>query len=150
MWGLPGPGLEPMSPALAGGFLTTALPGKTLTLTFYFLLSLFTYCPYRRCNSCCTYVFLHFPSYSFMLGLSVISLVFVVKDYFSEIIIKSSLCFVCRLILTLNINSNSNIMIMKVLITEEWNRVIGPIEKARQSYILEPGPLEGKDSKQQG
>ena len=28
MWDLPGPGLEPMSPALAGGFLTTAPPGK--------------------------------------------------------------------------------------------------------------------------
>ena len=28
MWGLPGPGLEPVSPALAGGFLTTAPPGK--------------------------------------------------------------------------------------------------------------------------
>ena len=27
-WDLPGPGLEPMSPALAGGFLTTAPPGK--------------------------------------------------------------------------------------------------------------------------
>ena len=26
---LPGPGLEPMSPALAGGFLTTAPPGKS-------------------------------------------------------------------------------------------------------------------------
>ena len=28
MWDLPGPGLEPMSPALAGGFSTTAPPGK--------------------------------------------------------------------------------------------------------------------------
>ena len=28
MWELPNPGLEPMSPALAGGFLTTAPPGK--------------------------------------------------------------------------------------------------------------------------
>ena len=28
MWELPGPGLEPMSPALAGGFLTTAPPGR--------------------------------------------------------------------------------------------------------------------------
>ena len=27
-WDLPGPGLEPMSPAMAGGFLTTAPPGK--------------------------------------------------------------------------------------------------------------------------
>ena len=30
MWDLPGPGLEPTSSALAGGFLTTALPGKSL------------------------------------------------------------------------------------------------------------------------
>ena len=28
IWDLPGPGLEPMSPTLAGGFLTTAPPGK--------------------------------------------------------------------------------------------------------------------------
>ena len=27
MWDLPGPELEPVSPALAGGFLTTAPPG---------------------------------------------------------------------------------------------------------------------------
>ena len=33
MWDLPGPGLEPGSPALAGGFLTTAPPGKSLCLT---------------------------------------------------------------------------------------------------------------------
>ena len=30
MWGLPGPGHEPVSPALAGGFLTTVPPGKPL------------------------------------------------------------------------------------------------------------------------
>ena len=30
MWDLPGPGLEPVSPALAGGFLTTVWPGKPL------------------------------------------------------------------------------------------------------------------------
>ncbi|KAJ8782908.1 hypothetical protein J1605_009516 [Eschrichtius robustus] len=30
MWDLPGPGLEPVSPALVGGFLTTVLPGKSL------------------------------------------------------------------------------------------------------------------------
>ena len=28
MWDLPGPGLKHVSPALAGGFLTTAAPGK--------------------------------------------------------------------------------------------------------------------------
>ena len=30
MWGLPRPGLEPMSPALAGRLSTTAPPGKPL------------------------------------------------------------------------------------------------------------------------
>ena len=34
MWDLPRPGLEPMSPALAGGFLTTAPPGKSLIILF--------------------------------------------------------------------------------------------------------------------
>ena len=29
MWDLPRPGLEPVSPALAGGFLNTAPPGKS-------------------------------------------------------------------------------------------------------------------------
>ena len=29
MWDLPGPGIEPVSPTLAGGFLTTASPGKS-------------------------------------------------------------------------------------------------------------------------
>ena len=29
MWDIPGPGLEPMSPALAGRFLTTVPPGKS-------------------------------------------------------------------------------------------------------------------------
>ena len=29
MWDLPGPGTEPASPALSGGFLTTAPPGKS-------------------------------------------------------------------------------------------------------------------------
>ena len=31
MWDLPGQGLEPLSPALAGGFLTTAPTGKSLS-----------------------------------------------------------------------------------------------------------------------
>ena len=35
MWDLPGPGLEPMSPELAGEFLTTAPPRKS---TFYNIL----------------------------------------------------------------------------------------------------------------
>ena len=34
MWDLPGTGLEPMSPALAGGFLTTAPLGKPLLFIF--------------------------------------------------------------------------------------------------------------------
>ena len=35
MWDLPGPGLELGSPALAGGFLTTVPPGKSLVCRFF-------------------------------------------------------------------------------------------------------------------
>ena len=44
MWDLPGPGLEPMSPALAGGFLTTVPPGKSLhsLILNYLLRTLFS------------------------------------------------------------------------------------------------------------
>ena len=34
MWDPPGPGLEPVSPALAGGFLTTVTPGKSYVHSF--------------------------------------------------------------------------------------------------------------------
>ena len=34
MWDLPGPGLEPVFPALAGGFLTTVPPGKSCSWFF--------------------------------------------------------------------------------------------------------------------
>ena len=44
MWDLPGPGLEPMSPALAGGFLTTAPPGKSLGIHSDVLRSLCHFC----------------------------------------------------------------------------------------------------------
>ena len=35
MWDLPGPGLKPVSPALAGGFLPTAPPGKSKVFLFH-------------------------------------------------------------------------------------------------------------------
>ena len=45
MWDLPGPGLEPVPPALAGRFLTTAPPGKPPTLGFNRTIqSLWDYC----------------------------------------------------------------------------------------------------------
>ena len=34
MWDLPRPGLEPVSPTLAGGFLTTVPPGKPVQVDF--------------------------------------------------------------------------------------------------------------------
>ena len=34
MWDLPGPGIEPVSPELARGFLTTAPPGKSHKCVF--------------------------------------------------------------------------------------------------------------------
>ena len=41
MWDLPRPGLEPVSPALAGRFSTTAPPGKPL---FFYLLIMHIIC----------------------------------------------------------------------------------------------------------
>ena len=35
MWDLPGPGIEPASPALASRFLATELPGKSLWGSFF-------------------------------------------------------------------------------------------------------------------
>ena len=43
MWNLPRPGIEPMSPVLAGGFLTTRLPGKSQEQTFLSSYSMPTY-----------------------------------------------------------------------------------------------------------
>ena len=34
MWDLPGPGINPMDPAVAGGFLTTEPPGKSSPTVF--------------------------------------------------------------------------------------------------------------------
>ena len=57
MWHHPGPGLEPLSPALAGGFLTTVSPGKSLFFfycLYYFTLSNFirqikdTFAPFSK------------------------------------------------------------------------------------------------------
>ena len=36
MWDLPGLGIEPVSPALAGGFLSTVPPGKPPKIVFFF------------------------------------------------------------------------------------------------------------------
>ena len=43
MWDLPGPGHEPVSPALAGGFPTTAPPGKPLSWLFLNVLCAFEF-----------------------------------------------------------------------------------------------------------
>ena len=40
-WDLPGPGIEPLSPALAGGFLTTEPPGKPQILQLFYKLFCF-------------------------------------------------------------------------------------------------------------
>jgi len=59
MWDLPGPGIEPVSPALAVGFLTTGPPEKTLAFVFeslslYFsAFSLAAYCQNVRMSLYC-------------------------------------------------------------------------------------------------
>ena len=54
MWDLPRPGLEPMSPSLAGGFLTTVPPGKPPPFPFsypWFVLSYFYFYIYYKHNT---------------------------------------------------------------------------------------------------
>ena len=53
------PGLEPMSPALAGGFLTTVPPGKSLTNSLNFLSFYFIYSAQLICISLMTKKFEH-------------------------------------------------------------------------------------------
>ena len=66
MWDLPEPGLEPVSPALAGRFLTTAPPGKPLPHYFYSCIqsynSLMTRLYVCVCSPVCVIVLLNFPS----------------------------------------------------------------------------------------
>ena len=42
MWDSPGPGLEPVSPAWAGGILTTAPPGKSPDYLSFYLMFFFS------------------------------------------------------------------------------------------------------------
>ena len=60
MWGLPGPGIKPVSPALAGWFFTTQPPGKPTNthcfLVFSFLLS------YWMWSGISLWFDLHFPN----------------------------------------------------------------------------------------
>ena len=47
MWNLPGPGIVPTSPALAGGFLTTGPPGKPKREVFTWISGARAFCPYH-------------------------------------------------------------------------------------------------------
>ena len=48
MWDLPGPGLKPVSPAMAGGFLNTAPPGKSTILYLEWGLGYTDICIYQN------------------------------------------------------------------------------------------------------
>ena len=52
MWNLPGPGVEPVSPALAGGHLSTGQPGESISLPFNLQKSssFSLNCPDTNCN----------------------------------------------------------------------------------------------------
>ena len=58
MWDLPGPGIEPMSPASADGFLATAPPGKSQGSTC--LTSSPGFLKHSRCGPQCSYPGLSF------------------------------------------------------------------------------------------
>ena len=77
---LPGPGIEPMSPALAGGFLTTVPPGKPL----YYLLACFLFVT--------SVLFSFFPSNFFWIELFLF-LFFLMIPFISTISFKVYLIF---------------------------------------------------------
>ena len=56
VWDLPKPGLEPVSPALAGGFLTTAPAGKPFLVVFMYLCM---YVYMYVCMYVCMYLFIY-------------------------------------------------------------------------------------------
>ena len=58
MWDLPTPGLEPVSPALAGGFLTTAPPGKPVSrvLKYPTIIVFLSVSPFMSVSICFIYV----------------------------------------------------------------------------------------------
>ena len=68
MWDLPGPGLEPVSPALAGGFLTTAPPGKPplIYLVIYQLLILFCFIKRTYLESLVVLCYFSFSKYAYV------------------------------------------------------------------------------------
>ena len=53
-WDLPGPGIEPVSPVLAGRFLTTVPPGKSLETFKMLILNSFR-CRFLGCEFCFVY-----------------------------------------------------------------------------------------------
>ena len=52
MWDLPGPGIEPVSPALAGGFFTSEPPGKPGSKDLIIPVSQLTKLRYRKVQKC--------------------------------------------------------------------------------------------------
>ena len=63
MWDLPGPGIKPMSPALAGGFLSTAPPGKSLSTLHLTVVSLQSPLIY---NSSSAFLYKYLPFFIFI------------------------------------------------------------------------------------
>ena len=58
MWDLPEPGIEPVSLALQGRFLTTGLPGKPSPFVFYLYSAFTTYCTQAHTHLSHTYIVL--------------------------------------------------------------------------------------------
>ena len=52
---LPDPGIKPVSPALAGGFLTTAPPGKPIFIPYVVFFSLFLFIEFFCAQQCQTH-----------------------------------------------------------------------------------------------
>ena len=60
LWDIPRPGLEPVSPALAGRFSTTAPPGKPLCLIIFTYICIFVHLVNAYVVYLCTFTLLSF------------------------------------------------------------------------------------------
>ena len=69
MWDLPRPGLEPVSPALAGRLSTTAPPGKPLLFLFEFTFFCILHIPYPHFGAavCASFYMPSFPFLCFLM-----------------------------------------------------------------------------------
>ena len=114
MWDLPGPEIKPMSPALAGGFLTTAPPGKSLSVVLICIYLMIEVEHHFTCvTATCISFFVNYP-------FSKVTLL-----VFSFLICKSSLYFrMIKPICDINCRKNFSLLMMLLLVLQHIKKCL--------------------------